>query len=69
MATKKKAVKKRAGKTVRTRTTSVKSIFGFASKDKAYKRAKVAAKKAAKKASMLYRAALKKAKAAKRKRK
>ena len=67
MATRKKTAKKRAcKKTVRTRKTSVKSLFTIASRDKAYKRAKVAAKKAAKKASVAYKTAIKKAKKSKR---
>jgi len=66
MATRKRPAKKAKGKKV-SRTVTTKSIFGLAAKDKGYKRAKVAAKKAASKASKLYKAAIKKARAAKRK--
>lgn len=62
----KKTASKRGKKTV-TRSVSTKTVFGIASKNKAYKKAKAAAKKAASRASKLYKDAVRKAKAAKKK--
>ena len=63
MAIKKKTAKKKALKRV-TKTTRLKtSIFGLASKNPAYKKAKKKAVVAAKKASAAYKKAVKQAKA------
>lgn len=70
MATKKKTGRKAAKKTAKkklkltrvSKTYSIGNIFSLASKDKTYKAAKKRANAAVKKASVAYKAAVKKAK-------
>tara|TARA_R110000868_G_scaffold167670_4_gene402068 strand:- start:717 stop:887 length:171 start_codon:yes stop_codon:yes gene_type:complete len=54
------AAKKKAKKTIKKK--SVGNVFKIASRDKTYLKAKMAARKAAKKASIAYKSAIKKAK-------